>query len=262
MSQHLLRVHNLPKNVDQRELEGSTAIVIDLLRATTTICCALAAGASEVVPFRTVEETLAAAEKAGRDQVVLGGERGGRRIEGFDLGNSPAEYTPAIISGRSVFITTTNGTQALYHARLASRVILGSFLNLSAVIASVKYEPRVDILCAGTDGCETREDILTAGAIVERISTESKVPVDSNDATTTARAEWDAVIRAADTAGRSISDQLALELRHSAGGRNLIDIGLDQDLIDCTRIDRLNVVPELDVHNWRITSRQSEKRPR
>ena len=98
---------------------------------------------------------------------MLGGERRGKRIEGFDLGNSPAEYTPEAVGGRRVFITTTNGTRALHHARLARRVVVGAFVNLSAVVASVRDEPRVDILCAGTDGSETREDILAAGAIVE-----------------------------------------------------------------------------------------------
>src|SRR6188768_1522893 len=98
-----IRVHNLPGDVDARELAGSTVIVIDLLRATTTICQALASGATEVVPFREIDEALAAAAKVGRDQVVLGGERGGLRIAGFDLGNSPKEYTPEAVGGRRVF---------------------------------------------------------------------------------------------------------------------------------------------------------------
>src|SRR5262245_14849817 len=103
-----LHVHKLPSQVDEREFAGSTVVVIDLLRATTTICQALAAGAREVVPFRTIEETFAAAAKVGRHNVVLGGERGGKRIDGFDLGNSPSEYTPESVGGRRVFITTTN----------------------------------------------------------------------------------------------------------------------------------------------------------
>ncbi len=119
MSDRYLNVYNLPSEVDERELEGGTVVVIDLLRATTTICWALALTSLEVVPFRTIEETLAAAAKAGRDQVVLGGERGGRRIDGFDLGNSPREYTRSVVGGRPVYLTTTNGTQALYHARFA-----------------------------------------------------------------------------------------------------------------------------------------------
>src|SRR3954466_4840732 len=130
MNGHRLNVYNLPSEVEERELAGGTAVVIDVLRATSTICQALAAGAREVVPFVTVEDALAAAAKVGRSNVVLGGERHGVLIPGFDLGNSPSEYTPAAVGGRLVFITTTNGTRALQHARLAKRVVVASFLNL------------------------------------------------------------------------------------------------------------------------------------
>ena len=133
-----LRVHNLPELVDEADLAGSTVVVVDLLRASTTICQALASGAVEVVPFLTIEKTLAAAAK-NRPSVVLGGERGGRRINGFDLGNSPAEYTPAAVGGRRVLLTTTNGTRALHHARLADRIVVGAMVNRSAVAARAMF---------------------------------------------------------------------------------------------------------------------------
>src|SRR3954465_4347181 len=170
MPSHHLRVHKLPREVDEKELAGSTVVVIDLLRATSTICQALVSGAREVVPFLEIDDALAAAQSANRADIVLGGERRGGKIPGFDVGNSPAEYTPRVVGGKRVFITTTNGTRAMYHARLASRVVLGSFLNLSAVVASIKDEPRVDILCAGTDGGETGEDILAAGSVAHALA--------------------------------------------------------------------------------------------
>jgi 2-phosphosulfolactate phosphatase len=262
MQDHQIRVHDLPQDVAERDLEGSTVIVIDLLRATTTICCALAAGASEVVPFRTIEETLAAAEKAGRDRVVLGGERGGRRIDGFDLGNSPSEYTPKALRGRQVYITTTNGTQALYHARLARRVVAGAIVNLSAVAASVRDEPHIDILCAGTNGRATGEDILAAGALVSRIRELSKARGQMNDKAALAANYWTKLQNGAALAGHSVSEELSIGLRESCGGKNLIEVGLERDLADCAQVDRLTVVPELDVPNWRITVQQSEKPPR
>src|SRR4051812_28694357 len=119
MQEHYLNVHNLPEEVDERKLAGSAVVVIDVLRATSTICQALASGAREVVPFVEIDEALAAANKVGRKNVVLGGERRGVMIDGFDLGNSPSDYTRNAIQGRPVFITTTNGTRALQHARLA-----------------------------------------------------------------------------------------------------------------------------------------------
>src|SRR3954463_5919638 len=169
MPNHHLRVHKLPQDVDEKELVGSTVVVIDLLRATSTICQAFASGAREIVPFLEIEDALAAVKCTDRTDIVLGGERRGGKITGFDIGNSPSEYTSQVVGGKRVFITTTNGTRAMYHARLASRVVLGCFLNLSAVVASVKKETAIDILCAGTDGGETGEDILAAGSIVHSL---------------------------------------------------------------------------------------------
>lgn len=250
-----LNVYNLPTHVGEQDLAGSTVIVIDLLRATTTICHALAAGAREVVPFREIDETLAAAEKAGRNNVILGGERGGMLIDGFDLGNSPAEFTREAIAGRPVFITTTNGTRALYHARLARRVLAGAMVNLSAIVESVKDEPRVDILCAGTGDEETLEDILAAGAMVDRFTAVADAQWKLNDAAVAAAREWRLLVGKSDLTGHTIQQQLALKLRDTRGGRNLIEVGNDSDLPDCAAIDRLSIVPELDIPNWRITAR-------
>jgi 2-phosphosulfolactate phosphatase len=252
MSEQRLNVQNLPQEIDAQELSASTVIVVDLLRATTTICFALAAGASEVVPFRTIEETLAAADLLGREKVVLGGERGGRRIAGFDLGNSPREYTPQAVRGRPVYITTTNGTRALFHARFARRVLVGSIVNLSAVVASVKDEPHIDILCAGTDGRETREDILAAGAMVHELRSSASGRFQASSKAERALAEWQRLLQSARDSNRTESKQLAIVLRETQGGRNLLEIGLDQDLVDCAEIDRLTIVPVLDIAAWRI----------
>ncbi|MEX2307142.1 MAG: 2-phosphosulfolactate phosphatase [Pirellulales bacterium] len=259
MPDRQINVHSLPQKIAEQDLAGSTVVVIDVLRASTMICQALASGAREVVPLIEVDDAVAAAAKANRKEVILGGERGGRRIDGFDLGNSPSEYTPATVRDRRVLITTTNGTRALQHARLARRVLIGAFVNLSAVAASVKDEPRVDILCAGTDGRETREDVLAAGAIVTRLRESGACSLQLNHAAEQSRREWGHVLEKADVAGRSLSEQLASEFRDSPGGRNLIEIGLDDDLIDCAQIDRLNVVPELVVRAWRITLAPAEK---
>jgi 2-phosphosulfolactate phosphatase len=246
-----VRVHYLPQLVAEHELAGSTVVVVDLLRASTTICQALASGACEVIPFVEVTETLQAAGNCERADVLLGGERGGRAIEGFDLGNSPGEYTADVVLGRRIFFTTTNGTRALQHSRSASRVLIGAFVNLSAVVASVKTCPRLDILCAGTRGRVTGEDVLAAGAIVHRlIQLTGHSP--AHEAANRARCEWERLIAAAQSTGRSWTDQLADDLRYTLGGRNLLAIGHDDDLVNCAQIDCLDVVPELDVPAWRI----------
>jgi 2-phosphosulfolactate phosphatase len=249
----VLNVHRLPRHVAAADLAGSAVVVIDLLRATSTICQAVASGATEVVPFLEVDEALAAAEKAGRSNVILGGERKGGKIPGFDLGNSPCEYTPTAVTGRRVFITTTNGTRALDHARQAKRIVVGAITNLSAAAASIQHEPRIDILCAGTDGGDTREDILAAGAIVSQLLERSAASRTLNDNAAAAKREWDEVVARAHAAGRHITEHLAIELRDTQGGRNLLGMSLNRDLVDCAQIDRLTVAPELNVPIWRIT---------
>ncbi|MCI0492333.1 MAG: 2-phosphosulfolactate phosphatase [Planctomycetes bacterium] len=252
MKERILNVHFSPGLVEAAELAGSTVVVIDLLRATTTICQAVAAGAGEVVPFLEVSDALAAAAEAGRSNVILGGERGGSRIEGFDLGNSPSEYTPEVVGGRRVFITTTNGTRALDHARRARRIVVGAIVNLSTVVASVRHEPRVDILCAGTGGNTTHEDLLAAGAMVHQLGSTATERWQTNEAAREACRHWESLVAAANAASRQPSEQLAIELRDTLGGRNLLAIGLEDDLVDCAQIDRLDVAPELDVQTWRI----------
>jgi 2-phosphosulfolactate phosphatase len=120
---------------------------------------------------------------------------------------------------------------------------LGSFLNLSAVVASLQGAARIDILCAGTDGAESREDILAAGAIVEMLTANVSSDWQLDEGATEALAQW-----------RSRGDDLAFDLRSTPGGRNLLEIGMDDDLVDCARIDTLAVVPELNVSTWQITA--------
>jgi 2-phosphosulfolactate phosphatase len=166
------------------------------------------------------------------------------------------------VHGRRVLITTTNGTHALHRARLADRVVVGALVNLSAVAASIEDEPRVAILCAGTDGCETGEDVLAAGAIVDKVVCSSAENWQLDAAAQRARREWTGAVERARAAGRSVAEQLAVEFRDTPGGRNLVAIGLDRDLIDCAQIDRLNVVPELDVGAWRISLSSPQNAPR
>lgn len=254
MQGYRLSVYNLPEEVEERELEGSAVAVIDVLRATSTICQALASGAREVVPFVEIDEALDAANRAGRENVVLGGERRGLKIEGFDLGNSPAEYTASAIQGRPVFITTTNGTRALQHARLAKNVVAASFLNLSAVVASLKNEPRIDILCAGTDGAETSEDILLAGAIVHKLMSEDSSRWTVNESANAARSDWEAIVAASQVDGKTSHQLVASSLNASRGGQNCIEAGNGSDNLYCAQVDLLRVVPRLNLREWKITA--------
>ena len=248
-----LNVHFRPASVTAKELAGSVVVVIDLLRASSTICQALASGAECVMPFLEVDDARRAAKQYPRGSVVLGGERHGKIIEGFDLDNSPLEYTPATVAGKRVLFTTTNGTRALDHARLARRTLIGCALNRRAIAAAITEQPRVDILCAGTDGIVTAEDVLAAGAIVHALAeadrplTMSTVIYYRFDAgAQTSIARWHDLLQDARTNGRTPAEQLASAMRDAPGGRNLLEIGHDADLPACAVLDALAVVPELN----------------
>lgn len=240
-----LNVHYLPQFVAEADLAGSTVIVVDLLRASTTICQALWAGAESVIPCVEISEAIARANESERKLFLLGGERKGQKIEGFHLSNSPSSYTPVVVFGQTIFFTTTNGTKAIEHARLAERVLIGAAVNRQAVVNEVADAERVDILCAGTGGKVTREDILAAGAIVDLLTTHHQ-PLTTNEWADASVREWQELVTTARALGRSPSEQFAVELRDTLGGKNLLALGYDDDLVACAQLDTLDAVPSLD----------------
>jgi 2-phosphosulfolactate phosphatase len=213
-------------------LDGAVAVVIDVLRASTTIIYALAAGCPAVMPVAEVEEARATAGRMRAGKVLLGGERGGQPIAGFDLGNSPAEYTPELCKGAALVLTTTNGTRALLHAAAAPRVLVAGFVNFSAVCEQLLRETRpVHIVCAGTENEVTLEDTLLAGALVECLYEPS---IALNDG---ARLAWDCF--------EHYGTVLLEALKLSKGGANLLALGYDEDIAAAAQIDRFMIVPEL-----------------
>ena len=161
-------VHLLPGLIPPGALEGGMAVMIDVLRASTMMVHGLVAGCREIIPCAEVDEArrLAAAFPAG--QALLAGERHGVPIEGFDLGNSPGECTRAVCEGRTMVITTTNGTRALLACVDAEPVVLGSFVNFAATSQRLLHEARpIHLVCAGTEGQISYEDTLLAGAFAK-----------------------------------------------------------------------------------------------
>ena len=244
----------LPSLAESEQLAGRTCVVIDVLRATTTIVHALAAGATQVVPCLEVDEARQRAAEIG-SAAVLGGERSGGKIAGFDLGNSPAEYTPQSVGGKTLVFTTTNGTRALTRCKGAKRVLIGAFVNFSAICGEIADADQIALLCGGTDGEVTREDALLAGAIVCELAASGgrELPEKSryalNDQAELAADAWR-------TAIRMLTDRpLGMTLRDSRGGRNLIGMGHENDIDLAAQIDRFDIVPELDLAAWRIRLR-------
>ncbi len=186
----ILNVYVLPKFVEPEELAGGTAVVIDVLRATTTTAYALAAGAREVIPCLEISDALALAEQFPADKIVLGGERQGVAIAGFQLGNSPEEYSPDQVGGKTVLLTTTNGTRAMIHARQADEVLVAAFVNAAAIVAKLLDRENIHILCAGTDRHISEDDVFLAGMLVDRLQRQAGMVYQQNAQAITAREAW------------------------------------------------------------------------
>ncbi len=249
-----LNVYALPKFADPDALAGGRVVVIDVLRASTTIIYALQAGAKAVIPCQEIEEARRIAAGFSPNEKILGGERGGVPIEGFDLGNSPDEYTPQRVRGKTVVFTTTNGTRALLHAKRAKQIVIGAFVDATAVVQHLKGQEDVHLLCAGTDGQPTDEDIMLAGMLVEKLQRQGGGQYKLNDEAIAACDLWRHTLELIQTPMTEPPgpEPLAKILRHSLGGKNLVSLGMDRDILAAARIDRFAVVPRFDPETSRI----------
>jgi len=212
-------------------------VVIDVLRATSVFTYATRSGVREVVPVLDVETALRLKLNYPPEKVLLGGERQGLPIKGFDLGNSPQHYTPDKVSGKTLIFTTTNGTVAMYAASAARLIYIASFLNAAAVVECLQNEDNITIICAGTNGKETEEDLLLAGCLTFRLTQRRNYQL--NKAAERAACLW-----------QEPMDITKLEklLRESTGGRNLLDLGLDADITASAQLDSINVLPQLNAN--------------
>ncbi len=246
-----VRVALLPSAIRDVDLAGCVAVVIDVLRATTTIVHALAAGANSVIPCSEVDEAFAIRDRIGADNCRLGGERHGLLIEGFQLDNSPFRYTPETVAGKTVVFTTTNGTRALAAARSAASILVAAFVNRAAIVDRLRSDGRpVWIVCAGTDGFVTAEDVLVAGSIAAAVLDRNSPAGDGpsvkeiEDLSTLTDDGCDLAIRLYQAHGRNDETRLAA-MRASRGGRNLIENGFDRDIERAAEdgVPGLNIVP-------------------
>jgi 2-phosphosulfolactate phosphatase len=252
-----LNVYALPTLVTEDELAGKTAVVIDVLRASTTISWAFQSGAEEVIVCQEIDEAHRIAEEFPPGDVVLGGERDGMPIEGFDLGNSPEEYTPVAVSGKSLVFTTTNGTRAMRRCRQAERVLIASFVNAGAIFQELVTLDEVHIVCAGTRGQYSRDDILMAGLLVERLDRHGAGRYEMNVQAITAKENWTSSFAVPYVIGAEPMDPdlLAAELRRSEAGRRLTAIGCERDILTASLVDHFSGVPVLDTKTMRIRCR-------
>ncbi len=223
-----------PLGLAAGDLGGRGVVVIDVLRATTTVVTALANGAKAVIPAATSEEAVRLASNLEKDGVLLAGERKSLKIEGFALGNSPREMTPATVAGKTIVLATTNGTPALVAAQGGDPVLVGAPVNFRALTARahevVAGRRDLVIICAGREKQFAIEDAYTAGRLVKGVKKGVR-KVELNDAA-----------RAAVALTRQFATwQEALE--NSEAARQLADVDLGDDVAFAAKADRFGVVP-------------------
>ena len=213
-------------------LGGATALVIDVLRASTTIITALSHGCRAIVPVADPGDARRRAGESWGDGALVAGERHGEPIPGFDLSNSPVEFGTVGVRGKTVFFTTSNGTRALLAARAAAAIGVAALVNVSAAAAWAAGAGRdVAILCAGSRGAESLEDWTCAGLLIDRIL-----------ATTPTVTLSDAARNALDT-GRRYVDDVGRLRRDAPWARRLIAAGRGADVDACLRLDTTTLVP-------------------
>jgi 2-phosphosulfolactate phosphatase len=232
-----------PVGLTPADVAGRTVFVVDVLRATTTMCAALKHGARAIIPVSSPEEALRLQQTIGADEVVLAGERNCVPIPGFQLGNSPLEMTTERVGGKLVVVTTTNGTQALLAVQAAGAVFIAAAANLSAVgaRAAAAWSEQKDLLivCAGREQAFALEDAYTAGRLAVAAMGGRRLRRGLNDA---ALACVDLV--------RRYGDRWERPLGVSRAGRDLIGLGLGHDVKDSARQDAYPVLAQY--HDRRV----------
>jgi 2-phosphosulfolactate phosphatase len=220
----------MPGDIAQR-----TVVVIDVLRASSTIVEALAAGAKAIYPVASVEEAVTLGNTLGREETLLCGERRSLPVEGFDLGNSPGDFIPERVGGKMLVMATTNGTTALMAAGAASRVIVGSWLNLTAVVEELRRSGAEPVfLCSGRETKFGLEDAVCAGMMAAALlAADPEVEWETNDGA-----------MAAVALAERFPDPDEL-FRLTAAGKQLVEADLREDLAFCAIPDRHDVVPVL-----------------
>lgn len=228
-----LEVLLYPQGHPSGMLTDKKVVVLDILRATSTIVTALAHHAIEVIPVVEPAEVVDLVRSIGAAECVTGGERKGLKIEGLELGNSPLEYTESGVRGKKVILCTTNGTKAIKWTQGAAEVIIGSYLNIDTVVDYLKTGSQdIVIICSGREMNVSLEDLACAGMIVQKL--QAVLPeLQLSDAAQIAK-----------LAGKQ-SMQVKLEqfIKETDHGRYLIEIGMEADLQECVTLNKYQILP-------------------
>jgi 2-phosphosulfolactate phosphatase len=231
-----LFVYHTPE-LTPKDQAPDCAIAVDVLRATSTIATVLSAGGEAVQVFSDLDELIAVSETWPPQKRLRAGERGGGKVSGFELGNSPLDCTPELVEGRRLFISTTNGTRALKRVQHSATVLTAAFINRAAVVQYLleKQPETVWIVGSGWEGSFSLEDTACAGAIAHAVVEQSQLPAEE-------LAGNDEVISAIALYSQWQNNLLGL-FHHASHGKRLLRLECDDDLKYCSQTDILTVLP-------------------
>jgi 2-phosphosulfolactate phosphatase len=224
-----------PLGLSPGDVSGQGVVVIDVLRASTTVITAIANGAKAVIPAASSEEAVRLASNLEKDGVLLAGERKSLKIEGFALGNSPREMTPEVVAGKTIVLATTNGTPALVAAQGGDPVLVGAPANFKALTARARAalveRGALVVVCSGRERQFALEDAYTAGRLVKAVKTGLR-KLELNDAA------------AAALALTAAYDGWEDALERTTAARQLVEANLADDVAFAAKQDRFGVVPQ------------------
>ncbi len=218
----------------EEELRDKTVVVIDVLRASSTIVTALMNGAKAIIPVGDMGEASKIAQNVDSKNYLLCGEKDGVTIDGYDLGNSPAEYTKEIVGGKRLIFNTTNGTKAIKKSLGSSDVYIASFLNVGAVVKALENDERdVVLICAGWKGRLSFEDMLLAGNIIHLLG-DGQLPENTRDGAKVAFGLFD-----------KYGDNITAVVHQSNHAERLRTLNISSDIDYCCQIDITDILPRL-----------------
>lgn len=220
-----------PLNVEELYFTNKTTVVIDVLRATTSIVTAIANGAKDIIPVGSIEFAMKVSGDTFSGQTLLAGERNTKKIEGFSLGNSPLEYKSETVDGKTIVLFTTNGSKAIVKAKYSNLLFISSFLNADSIAKCISKKEEVVILCSGNNGLFSFEDSVCAGDLINEIKSLG-IDLELDDASKTCLFLYDK--------NKKRLNKMLAETEH---GRKLIEGGFSEDIEFASQKNIFDIVP-------------------
>jgi 2-phosphosulfolactate phosphatase len=216
----------------EEELRGKTAIIIDVLRASSSITTAINNGARKIIPVADMSDAMKIATTMDQKDYLLCGEKNGTKIEGYHLGNSPAEYAPDVVKDKTLIFNTTNGTKAIKKAALANQIYVGAFLNQQSILNAIRqHDDEVVLICSGWQGRLSIEDTLFAGSLLHALSGGS-LPEAAKDGAKVAFGLFE-----------KYGDDLVGAISKSDHAKRLAELVPNDDISYCCKVNEFDVLP-------------------